>query len=100
MIRQPPRSTRTDTLFPYSTLFRSPAPSPGHPTAISFGWSGGGTGRRRDPTKGPPCVSAIWEDGKSTRLNESHEGEDGRQASAGKEKVEIGRENVRTPSTK
>src|SRR3546814_9536308 len=23
MIRRPPRSTRTDTLFPYSTLFRS-----------------------------------------------------------------------------
>src|SRR3546814_1135236 len=27
MIRRPPRSTRTDTLFPYTTLFRSiPAP--------------------------------------------------------------------------
>src|SRR3546814_5080234 len=25
MIRRPPRSTRTDTLFPYATLFRSPA---------------------------------------------------------------------------
>src|SRR3546814_11120219 len=25
MIRRPPRSTRTDTLFPYTTLFRSPA---------------------------------------------------------------------------
>src|SRR3546814_4794685 len=24
MIRRPPRSTRTDTLFPYPTLFRSP----------------------------------------------------------------------------
>src|SRR3546814_19966959 len=24
MIRLPPRSTRTDTLFPYTTLFRSP----------------------------------------------------------------------------
>src|SRR3546814_8732192 len=29
MIRRPPRSTRTDTLFPYTTLFRSPA----HPDA-------------------------------------------------------------------
>src|SRR3546814_17482136 len=29
MIRRPPRSTRTDTLFPYTTLFRSlPAPRP------------------------------------------------------------------------
>src|SRR3546814_8083559 len=46
MIRRPPRSTRTDTLFPYTTLFRSPrhsrdgsdspAPAPkNHPTAQS-----------------------------------------------------------------
>src|SRR3546814_8262410 len=31
MIRRPPRSTRTDTLFPYTTLFRSacrPRPDP------------------------------------------------------------------------
>src|SRR3546814_9365644 len=27
MIRRPPRSTRTDTLFPYPTLFRSLEPS-------------------------------------------------------------------------
>src|SRR3546814_12498578 len=26
MIRLPPRATRTDTLFPYTTLFRSPLP--------------------------------------------------------------------------
>src|SRR3546814_3177203 len=26
MIRRPPRSTRTDTLFPYTTLFRSAIP--------------------------------------------------------------------------
>src|SRR3546814_1251991 len=26
MIRRPPRSTRTDTLFPYTTLFRSVTP--------------------------------------------------------------------------
>src|SRR3546814_2921143 len=26
MIRRPPRSTRTDTLFPYTTLFRSTSP--------------------------------------------------------------------------
>src|SRR3546814_4450173 len=26
MLRRPPRSTRTDTLFPYTTLFRSGAP--------------------------------------------------------------------------
>src|SRR3546814_18850734 len=28
MIRRPPRSTRTDTLFPYTTLFRSPLGAP------------------------------------------------------------------------
>src|SRR3546814_13191422 len=31
MIRRPPRSTRTDTLFPYTTLFRSSGrPCPNH----------------------------------------------------------------------
>src|SRR3546814_13434941 len=41
MIRRPPRSTRTDTLFPYTTLFRSSRgccstrPSPGaRPIAV------------------------------------------------------------------
>src|SRR3546814_7039248 len=29
MILRPPRSTRTDTLFPYTTLFRSNPPGPG-----------------------------------------------------------------------
>src|SRR3546814_5066177 len=28
MIRRPPRSTRTDTLFPYTTLFRSTVVTP------------------------------------------------------------------------
>src|SRR3546814_3126304 len=28
MIRRPPRSTRTDTLFPYTTLFRSASQTP------------------------------------------------------------------------
>src|SRR3546814_20694700 len=30
MIRRPPRSTRTDTLFPYTTLFRSAAEGARH----------------------------------------------------------------------
>src|SRR3546814_15316114 len=30
MIRRPPRSTRTDTLFPYTTLFRSHQPHADH----------------------------------------------------------------------
>src|SRR3546814_13126339 len=35
MIRRPPRSTRTDTLFPYTTLFRSGSVS-GRPWAIGL----------------------------------------------------------------
>src|SRR3546814_17963975 len=35
MIRRPPRSTRTDTLFPYTTLFRSNADR-GFPCRISL----------------------------------------------------------------
>src|SRR3546814_3468670 len=41
MIRRPPRSTRTDTLFPYTTLFRSPTTTlqerlrVGHPENIA-----------------------------------------------------------------
>src|SRR3546814_1439232 len=31
MVRRPPRSTRTDTLFPYTTLFRSRGLKPGKP---------------------------------------------------------------------
>src|SRR3546814_2305870 len=41
MIRRPPRSTRTDTLFPYPTLFRSAA---GHGQQIALMVSPGGAG--------------------------------------------------------
>src|SRR3546814_16843178 len=34
MIRRPPRSTRTDTLFPYTTLFRSDSPTKGERLVI------------------------------------------------------------------
>src|SRR3546814_15083960 len=36
MIRRPPRSTRTDTLFPYTTLFRSDLAEIGD--EIALGW--------------------------------------------------------------
>src|SRR3546814_7340495 len=36
MIRRPPRSTRTDTLFPYTTLFRSVVPGEGGEQAGHF----------------------------------------------------------------
>src|SRR5438270_2946434 len=53
MIRPPPRST----LFPYTTLFRSPKDTPAACTAS------GATGL---------CLSPIPTDRKSTRLNSSH----------------------------
>src|SRR3546814_5012069 len=37
MIRRPPRSTRTDTLFPYTTLFRSRVYYPTEPDSCSAG---------------------------------------------------------------
>src|SRR3546814_15147440 len=36
MVRRPPRSTRTDTLFPYTTLFRSDAAVRGRALAPRF----------------------------------------------------------------
>src|SRR3546814_17886167 len=43
MIRRPPRSTRTDTLFPYTTLFRSVP----HGTTSGRRWRPGGSGPAR-----------------------------------------------------
>src|SRR3546814_17344235 len=37
MIRRPPRSTRTDTLFPYTTLFRSAADLVGRKLGMAGG---------------------------------------------------------------
>src|SRR3546814_7313410 len=41
MIRRPPRSTRTDTLFPYTTLCRSATVVPSAPLVTTFAarWS-------------------------------------------------------------
>src|SRR3546814_20245872 len=83
MIWRPPRSTRTDTLFPYTTLFRSfqscyyVQPDPWYQQQEAeeaedegggwrrwFGW-----GDREDPAKREP---EPQQDRKSTRLNSSH----------------------------
>src|SRR3546814_8240622 len=45
MILRPPRSTRTYTLFPYTTLFRSPHASSRHHGRSSCSPQRGGTGR-------------------------------------------------------
>src|SRR3546814_17311723 len=46
MLRLPPRSTRTDTLFPYTTLFRSRESRSRRPRSDAQGRGGGG-GRQR-----------------------------------------------------
>src|SRR3546814_15327857 len=45
MIRRPPRSTRTDTLFPYTTLFRSRRPDMPSGLESEIGVSRRGNGR-------------------------------------------------------
>src|SRR3712207_7670102 len=71
MIRRPPRST----LFPYTTLFRSPwLPSPepcgesdplrGGPLGLMFNWL--------PPSAAGHFSPEHWADRKSTRLNSSH----------------------------
>src|SRR3546814_1295082 len=47
MIRRPPRSTRTDTLFPYTTLFRSFGRIAGD--GLSLAKAPGGNPRRLNP---------------------------------------------------
>src|SRR3546814_16991013 len=54
MIRRPPRSTRTDTLFPYTTLFRSNQyVLCGMAAGAGFAQAGGGNQRR---SRHEPCV--------------------------------------------
>src|SRR3546814_13424124 len=86
MIRRPPRSTRTDTLFPYTTLFRSAIRNCGKRTMSVRGTShttaAQRSGRRvvqaatsRPPLDPPRMASRSLEvrpDRKSTRLNSSH----------------------------
>src|SRR3546814_2181717 len=56
MIRRPPRSTRTDTLFPYTTLFRSLQPLQGVRGKLT-GLCGGGLRRRRSAPAGGPAAA-------------------------------------------
>src|SRR3546814_9003555 len=75
MIRLPPRSTRTDTLFPYTTLFRSSVP-PGikHLLIGGFGFRGFQPRLpcfgRPDPARGTEAHSASPAPGKIPRSEE------------------------------
>src|SRR3546814_1003131 len=69
MIRRPPRSTRTDTLFPYTTLFRSL----GHyrnlsPDGAMAGAGAGIPGYRRDQPVGTATAS-TGHGGQAARAN-------------------------------
>src|SRR3546814_15206132 len=69
MIRRPPRSTRTDTLFPYTTLFRSLA------IADQTWLERNSCPVERAAISKQPLVAghvAGMADRKSTRLNSSH----------------------------
>src|SRR3546814_16836873 len=84
MFRRPPRSTRTDTLFPYTTLFRSLHPdraedlAPGRADATQQREVLGplreedreGVGDDQD--RGEQGDPGEEQDRKSTRLNSSH----------------------------
>src|SRR3546814_18636451 len=70
MIRRPPRSTRTDTLFPYTTLFRSVLRRlPGHGQRSL---SAALVDAELRHGKGRLCGGLGQGDRKSTRLNSSH----------------------------
>src|SRR3546814_68174 len=58
MIRRPPRSTRTDTLFPYTTLFRAFRELAGAEQAVA---SGNRQRRQFDPTRG--TAQAVFSHG-------------------------------------
>src|SRR6056297_2576696 len=74
MLRRPPRSTRTDTLFPYTTLFRTSSGDCPVSRRRSFGSC------RSSPS------GSRFPDRKSTRLNSSHSGESRMPSSAGAKK--------------
>src|SRR3546814_14435090 len=90
MIRRPPRSTRTDTLFPYTTLFRSVNKElstemwcsvmhqAGEMGFLQVHLSGGEPTARKDleaivsAASEAGLYSNLITDRKSTRLNSSH----------------------------
>src|SRR3546814_8723879 len=61
MLRLPPRSTRTDTLFPYTTLFRSSAHESGQGDRCHrLPWSPGPAHRRPlGPAQHPRCTTGL-----------------------------------------
>src|SRR3546814_11413375 len=82
ILRQPPRSTRTDTLFPYTTHFRSAEGGVQQVRLVmrdGMGENMAAAGRRLEAAGAPAAIDIeppdrrpADEDRKSTRLNSSH----------------------------
>src|SRR3546814_1130068 len=98
MIRRPPRSTRTDTLFPYTTLFRSQMPESfekelwdlksgeiSDPVETEFGWHVIQVEEIKPGTVKPFDDASV-----QSELTELYQN---------REKQKIGRAHVRTPVT-
>src|SRR3546814_15042991 len=66
MIRRPPRSTRTDTLFPYTTLFRSAlhGPHQGDNAAVALAAVEAFFGRPVDPELVRQAFAAVEHPGR------------------------------------
>src|SRR3546814_3559474 len=72
MIRLPPRSTRTDTLFPYTTLFRSSLPQNfggGQNPGVGIGAIGGGLTNRNVTGGSAVNLRGLGPDATLTLLN-------------------------------
>src|SRR3546814_3686152 len=72
MIRRPPRSTRTDTLFPYTTLFRSGDIPAGAPCASHRRGDGQAAGAAAGPGR---RSGAVVRAGMGTGRSEEHTSE-------------------------
>src|SRR3546814_10938853 len=80
MLRRPPRSTRTDTLFPYTTLFRSSRPLRSLMNAIHCpsGDQTGRTSHAREPTSlvaFPPATGTVYRSPNRSKTNVLPSGE-------------------------
>src|SRR3546814_1383459 len=65
MIRRPPRATRTDTLFPYTTLFRSEHPVAGLRVVAALDDALGEAFRRGEIAVGPERDARVGREARS-----------------------------------
>src|SRR3546814_2438323 len=72
MIRRPPRSTRTDTLFPYTTLVRSGIRRDGAPAFLQHGHRTGDAGDAACP---PAGRRRVWRVQLRSRRNQGKPGD-------------------------